>query len=68
MAQAEEVMMEEEAGDATFEKEQIRAALAEQTGLRQALGRSTFTALNALLPVRRNDQWEVSELKQRLGR
>jgi RsiW-degrading membrane proteinase PrsW (M82 family) len=68
VVQAEEVMMEEAEGDATFEKEQIRAALAEQAGLRQALGRSTFTALNALLPFSRNDQWEVSELKQRLGR
>jgi len=68
VVQAEETMMEEAEGDATFEKEQIRAALAEQAGLRQALGRSTFTALNALLPFSRNDEWEVSELKQRLGR
>jgi RsiW-degrading membrane proteinase PrsW (M82 family) len=68
VVQAEEVMIEEAAGDATFEKEQIRAALAEQAGLRQALGRSTFTALNALLPFSRNDLWEVSELRQRLGR
>ena len=64
VVQAEEVMIEEAEGDATFEKEQIRAALAEQAGLRQALGRSTFTALNALLPFSRNDQWEVSELRQ----
>jgi RsiW-degrading membrane proteinase PrsW (M82 family) len=68
VAQAEEVMIEEAAGDATFEEEQIRAALAEQAGLRQALGRSTFTAVSALLPFSRNDQWEVSELRQRLGR
>jgi protease PrsW len=68
VAQAEEVMIEEAEGDATFEKEQIRAALAEQAGLRQALGRSTFTALNVLLPFSRNDHWEVSELRQRLGR
>lgn len=67
VVQAEEVMMEEEAGDATFEKEQIRAALAELAGLKAALGRSTSTALNALLPFSRNDQWEVSELRQRLG-
>ncbi|MEO8453543.1 MAG: PrsW family glutamic-type intramembrane protease [Sphingomicrobium sp.] len=67
VVQAEEVMMEEAEGDATFEKEQVRAALAEQTGLRQALGRSTFTAMNALLPFSRNDDWEVSELRQRLG-
>jgi hypothetical protein len=67
VVQAEEVMMEEETGQVTLRKEQIRAALAEQAGLRQALGRSTVTALNALLPFSRNDQWEVSELRQRLG-
>ena len=32
-----------------------------------ALGKSTFAAFNALLPFSRNDYWEVSELKQRLG-
>ena len=68
VAEAEETMIEEAEGDATFEKEQVRAALAELAGLKQALGRSTFTAVNALLPFSRNDLWEVSELKQRLGR
>lgn len=67
VVQAEEVMMEEAEGDATFEQEQIRAALAEQAGLRHALGRSTYTAMKALLPFSRNDDWEVSELRQRLG-
>jgi RsiW-degrading membrane proteinase PrsW (M82 family) len=67
VVQAEEVMMEEAEGDATFDHEQIRAALAEQAGLRQALGRSTFTAMKALLPFSRNDDWEVSELRQRVG-
>ncbi len=37
------------------------------TGLKRALGRSTFAALNALLPFSRNDHWEVSELRQRLA-
>jgi len=60
--------MEEAAGDAAFDPAAIRAAVAELAGLRQALGRSTFAALNALLPFSRNDYWEVSELKQRLGR
>ncbi|HEX5258991.1 MAG TPA: PrsW family glutamic-type intramembrane protease [Sphingomicrobium sp.] len=68
VAEAEETMMEEAAGDAEFDAAEVRAALAELDGLRRALGRSTFTALNALLPFSRNDDWEVAELKQRLGR
>ena len=68
VAQAEETMMEEEAGDAQFDRAKIRAAFAERDGLRRALGHSTFAALQALLPFSRNDLWEVSELRQRLGR
>jgi RsiW-degrading membrane proteinase PrsW (M82 family) len=68
VAEAEETMIEEAEGDAEFDAAAIRAALAELDGLRQALGRSTFAALQALLPFSRNDYWEVSELKQRLGR
>jgi protease PrsW len=65
--EAEEMMMEEAAGDAIVDKPQVRSALAELDGLKRALGPSTFTALNALLPFSRNDYWEVAELKQRLG-
>jgi RsiW-degrading membrane proteinase PrsW (M82 family) len=68
VAEAEETMIEEAAGDAEFDAAQIRAAFAELAGLRQALGRSTFAAVNALLPFSRNDLWEVSELRQRVGR
>ena len=68
VAEAEETMIGEAAGDAHFDSGEIRAAFAELAGLRQALGRSTFTALQALLPFSRNDLWEVSELRQRLGR
>ena len=68
VAEAEETLIEEAAGDASFDADQIRAALAELAGLKQALGRSTFTALKALLPFSRNDYWELSELRQRLGR
>ena len=67
VAEAEETMMEEAAGDAEFDPAQIRAAIAELDGLRKALGRSTFAAVQALLPFSRNDLWEVSELKQRLS-
>ena len=66
-AEAEEAMMEEAAGDAEFDSAEIRAALAELDGLKRALGRSSFAALNALLPFSRNDYWELAELRQRLG-
>jgi RsiW-degrading membrane proteinase PrsW (M82 family) len=65
--EAEEAMMEEAAGDATIDTPQVSAALAELDGLKRALGKGTFTALRALLPFSRNDFWEVSELRQRIG-
>jgi RsiW-degrading membrane proteinase PrsW (M82 family) len=68
VAEAEETMLEEAAGDAAFDPEQIRATLAELDGLQRALGRSSFTAMSALLPFSRNDEWELSELRQRLPR
>ena len=67
-AEAEETMMEEAAGDAEFDASAVRAAFAELDGLKRALGRSTFAAMQALLPFSRNDYWEVSELRQRLSR
>jgi hypothetical protein len=67
VVQAEQVMMEEAAGDVAFDKEQVRAAFAEIDGLRRALGKSSYTALKAMLPFSRNDYWEVSELRQRLS-
>jgi RsiW-degrading membrane proteinase PrsW (M82 family) len=68
VAEAEETLIEEETGDAEFDRGQVRAALDELAGLQRALGRSTFAALKALLPFSRNDYWEVAELRQRLGR
>ena len=61
-------MMEEAAGDADFDATKVSAAFAELDRLKSALGRSTFVALQALLPFSRNDLWEVAELKQRLAR
>lgn len=68
VAQAEGAMIDTAEGDSKIDDTEIRAALAELDGLRRALGRSSFTALNALLPYSRNDYWELAELKQRLGR
>lgn len=68
VVEAEETLIEEAAGDARFDPEQVRSALAELEGLRRAIGKSAFTALKALLPFSRNDYWEVAELRQRLSR
>jgi len=68
VVEAEETMMEEAAGDVSVDKALVHAAFAELDGLRRALGRSAHTALTALLPFSRNDYWEVSELRQRVGR
>lgn len=68
VAQSEDVMIEEVEGGVAFDAREIRAAIAELDGLRKALGRATFTALQASLPFSRNDLWEVAELRQRLGR
>jgi hypothetical protein len=65
--ESEETMIEEAGGDVVVDRNQVRTALAELDGLKRVMGRSTFTAVNALLPFSRNDDWEVTELRQRLG-
>ncbi|MEO6224993.1 MAG: PrsW family glutamic-type intramembrane protease [Sphingomicrobium sp.] len=67
VVEAEETMIEEAAGDVELNAGHVRAALTELDGLQRALGRSTFTALRALLPFSRNDYWELGELRQRVG-
>ncbi|WP_308515649.1 PrsW family glutamic-type intramembrane protease [Sphingomonas flavescens] len=66
VAEAEETLLEEAAGDAEFDSAEVRSAFAELDGLKRALGPSTFAALQSLLPFSKNDFWEVAELKQRL--
>jgi RsiW-degrading membrane proteinase PrsW (M82 family) len=68
VAEAEETMLEEAAGDAEFDKDKLTAALAELPQLERQIGRTAFTELKRLLPFSRNDEWELSELRQRLGR
>ena len=68
IAEAEETLIEEEEGDVIMDKGEVRAAFHELEGLQRALGKSTFTALSALLPFSRNDYWELSELRQRINR
>ena len=68
VAEAEETLIEEEEGDAVFDRNKIVDAFAELDALKRAMGASTFAQLNRLLPFSRNDYWEVSELRQRVGR
>jgi RsiW-degrading membrane proteinase PrsW (M82 family) len=66
IVEAEKVMMEEAAGDVDLDKIKVEAAFAELASLKKSLGKSTFAALQPILPLSRNDYWEISELKQRL--
>jgi RsiW-degrading membrane proteinase PrsW (M82 family) len=68
VVEAEETLMEEAAGDARFDKDAIRATFAELDTLKRQLGRMGYAALRRNLPFSRNDYWELSELKQRLGK
>jgi hypothetical protein len=68
VVQAEQAMLDEAAGDVVLDKAKLAAAFDELPRLRRALGKSTFAALKPLLPFSRNDDWEVTELRQRLRR
>lgn len=46
----------------------LRRQFAELESLRKAMGRTGFAALSPLLPFSRNDEWELAELKEVVGR
>jgi RsiW-degrading membrane proteinase PrsW (M82 family) len=66
VAEAEETMIEEAAGDAEFDASRVAAAFAELAQLKRSLGPAVHAELKRSLPFSRNDQWEMSELRQRL--
>jgi hypothetical protein len=66
IVEAEETLLEEAGGDAALDRTKLLGAVDELAALQRSLGRSTFSELRRLLPFSRNDQWEVSELRQRL--
>jgi RsiW-degrading membrane proteinase PrsW (M82 family) len=68
VVEAEETLLEEAAGDAEYDKAKTAQSFAELDALKSSMGRTTFAALDPLLPFSRNDYWEISELRQRLGR
>ena len=50
------------------ERYRLRRQFAELEALRKAMGRTGFAALQPLLPFSRNDDWELSELREVVGR
>ena len=66
IVEAEETMIEEAAGDVEFDRLKVEAAFAEADSIRKSLGKTTYASLQRLLPLSRNDYWEISELKQRV--
>ena len=44
-----------------------KSAFVRLEALKRELGKTNVCALKALLPFSRNDYWEISELKERLG-
>jgi len=68
IVQGESALLQEEAGDVALDRLKVEAAFAELDSLKRSLGRSTFVALQPLLPFSRNDYWELSELRQRVRR
>ena len=61
-----ETTLARQAGDEQRVKADAAAAFAEAEQARHALGPALAAAADPLLPLSRNDQWEVSELKERL--
>jgi RsiW-degrading membrane proteinase PrsW (M82 family) len=68
VVEAEETLVEEAGGDAVFDLDRVRAAFAELDRSRTAMGRSAAAALKPILPFSRNDLWELTELRQRIGK
>ena len=65
---AAEDALSRQAGDADRVELDVRDGFARLESLRHALGRSTFAALRPLLPLSRNDYWELSDLKERVAK
>jgi protease PrsW len=65
---AEEELLDRDRRLEEGEAEQLRAGFARLEQTREALGRVGFAALRNLLPFSRNDEWELSELRELLDR
>ena len=67
LLQAEDTL-HDQAGDTEKVHVEGRQAFARLDQLRRDLGKANVATLKALLPFSRNDYWEISELKERIGR
>ena len=65
---AEEELLDRDRVLEEGETERLRAAFARLEQTRKSLGRSGYAALRSLLPFSRNDEWELSELRELIGR
>jgi protease PrsW len=66
--QAEQALIDEANGDAALNQSKVETAFDELARLKRELGPAAFTTLKQMLPYSRNDYWEISELRERLGR
>jgi RsiW-degrading membrane proteinase PrsW (M82 family) len=65
---AEEELLDRDRKLEEGEAERLRIAFAKLEQTRRSLGKTGFAALRRLLPFSRNDDWELSELKELLDR
>ena len=65
---AEEELMDGDRDLDEAQEQRIRDAFARLEEIKQAIGRLGYAALSRRLPFSRNDEWELSELKELLDR
>jgi RsiW-degrading membrane proteinase PrsW (M82 family) len=65
---AEEELLDRDRRLEEGEAERIRAAFARLEHVKKAIGRIGYAALSRNLPFSRNDQWELSELRELIDR
>jgi RsiW-degrading membrane proteinase PrsW (M82 family) len=65
---AEEELLDRDRRLEEGEAEQLRAAFARLEQIKQGIGRVGYAALRRQLPFSRNDEWELSELRELLDR
>jgi len=65
---AEEELLDRDRKLEEGEAERLRAAFARLEQVKQAIGRVGYAALSRQLPFSANDEWELSELRELIGR
>ncbi len=65
---AEEELLDRDRQLEEGEAEQVRAAFARLEQLQRALGKAGYAALRRQLPFSANDEWELTELRELIGR